>query len=68
MANTNFVKIGGVDKVAEALTVIDQGTCKNILENLAMDDPELADEIGQSIRVVKTIQQMEKQGKITVNK
>ena len=68
IANQKFINIGGIDTVAKVLTVIDQETGKYIMGNLAQDDQELADEIGQSMRVVSTIQKLERKGKITVNK
>jgi flagellar motor switch protein FliG len=63
-----FINIGGTDTVAEVLTVINQETGKYIMGDLVTCDKDLADEIGQSMRVVQTIRQMEKNGKITVNK
>ena len=68
VANQKFINIGGIDTVAEVLAVIDQGTSKCIMENLAIDDPELVEEIKQSMRVVDTIQKLEQKGKITVNR
>ena len=38
------------------------------MENLTQFDSDLADEIGQSMRVVNTIQKLERKGKITINK
>ena len=68
LADKKYVKTGGIDNIAEVLTVIDQGTSNNILENLTMDDIELVKTIKQSMRVVKTIQKFDKNGKITVNR
>ena len=65
IADTKFVKIGGVDKVAEALAVIDHGTGKNILENLAQDDPDLVDEIQVAMRVNKAVQKIKERKSIT---
>ena len=50
IANQKFINIGGIDTVAKVLTVIDQGTSKCIMENLNMDDPDLVEEIKQSMR------------------
>jgi flagellar motor switch protein FliG len=68
IADTKFINIGGIDNVAEVLTVIDQGTSRNILENLEQDDPDLVNEIRVVMRVNKAVQKNKESGKITVNK
>jgi len=40
-----FENTGGVDAVAEILNVIDRATERNLLENLAQEDPDLVEEI-----------------------
>jgi len=40
-----FEKAGGVNTVAEILNVIDRATERNLLENLAQEDPDLVQEI-----------------------
>jgi len=64
ISNKEYVRLGGVDNIAEALTLVDPGTYKYIMENLGQDDPDLVDEIKYSMRVVQTIQRREKGGTI----
>jgi len=59
VSNKKYIKLGGIDNVAEALTLVEPGTCKDIMENLGQDDPELVADIKQSMRVVQTIQRRE---------
>jgi len=59
VSNKKYVKLGGIDNVAEALTLVEPGTFKNIMENLGQDDPELVEDIEQSMHVVQTIQKRE---------
>src|SRR5690606_41331061 len=40
-----FEKAGGVPSVAEILNVTDRTTERNLLENLAQEDPDLVEEI-----------------------
>jgi flagellar motor switch protein FliG len=50
-----FEKAGGVPCVAEILNVIDRATERNLLENLAQDDPELVEEIRRLMFVFEDI-------------
>jgi flagellar motor switch protein FliG len=50
-----FERAGGVNSVAEILNVIDRSTGRNIMENLAQDDPELVDEIRRLMFVFEDI-------------
>jgi flagellar motor switch protein FliG len=45
LMNQQFENAGGVSSVAEILNVIDRATERNLLENLAQEDPALVDEI-----------------------
>jgi flagellar motor switch protein FliG len=46
---------GGVGSVAEILNVIDRSTGRNIMENLAQDDPDLVEEIRRLMFVFEDI-------------
>lgn len=50
-----FEKAGGVESVAEILNVIDRATERNILENLAQEDPDLVEEIRRRMFVFEDI-------------
>jgi len=52
MANKKYIRIGGIDKVAETLINIDPGTRDNIMENLSYDDPELTEDIRNSMQTL----------------
>ncbi len=45
VVSQQFEKAGGVPNVANMLNVIDRATERNLLENLAREDPELVEEI-----------------------
>lgn len=50
-----FEKAGGVSSVAEILNVTDRTTERNLLENLALEDPELVEEIRRLMFVFEDI-------------
>ena len=50
-----FENAGGVPRVAEILNVTDRATERNLLENLAMEDPGLVDEIRRLMFVFEDI-------------
>ena len=55
MMNQKLENTGGVGSVAEILNVIDRQTGRDILDNLAQDDPELVDEIQRLMFVFEDI-------------
>ncbi len=58
MANVmsqQFEKAGGVDAVAEILNVTDRTTERNLLENLAQEDPDLVEEIRRRMFVFEDL-------------
>jgi len=54
-----FIKLGGVDTVAETMLEFDKTDRANILENLAQDDPDLVDEIVDLMRSERIMRQRE---------
>lgn len=54
----SFQKSGGVPAVAEILNVTDRATERVVLENLAMDNPELVEEIRRLMFVFEDIQKL----------
>jgi flagellar motor switch protein FliG len=55
MATVDSAHAGGVDAVVKILNGVDRGTEKAILENLELQDPELADEIRKRMFVFEDI-------------
>ncbi|MBQ3583491.1 MAG: flagellar motor switch protein FliG, partial [Lachnospiraceae bacterium] len=45
LVNQDYTIVGGVDAIVEILNSVDRGTEKHIMENLEIEEPELADEI-----------------------
>ena len=58
LMNQKLERAGGVDSVAEIMNVIDRGTGRNIMENLAQDDPELVEEIRRLMFVFEDINKL----------
>ena len=56
--NQKLERAGGVDSVAEIMNVIDRGTGRNIMENLAQDDPELVEDIRRLMFVFEDINKL----------
>ncbi|MFI3176904.1 MAG: flagellar motor switch protein FliG [Eubacteriales bacterium] len=55
MVNQDYTIIGGVDQVVEILNSVDRSTEKHIMENLEIEEPELADEIRKKMFVFEDI-------------
>ena len=55
LVNQDYTIAGGVDSIVDILNSVDRGTEKNIMENLELDDPELADEIKRKMFVFEDI-------------
>ena len=55
LVNQEYTIIGGVDAVVEILNYVDRGTEKHIMENLEVEEPELADEIKRKMFVFEDI-------------
>lgn len=55
LMNQDYTIIGGVDQVVEILNAVDRGTEKYIMENLEIEEPELADEIRKKMFVFEDI-------------
>lgn len=55
LANQDYTIIGGVDAIVEILNAVDRGTEKHIMENLELEQPELADEIRKKMFVFEDI-------------
>lgn len=53
-----FENAGGVNSVAEILNVTDRGTERNLLENLAQEDPELVEEIRRLMFVFEDLNKL----------
>lgn len=51
----DYTIVGGVDSVVEVLNTVDRGTEKHIMENLEIEEPELADEIRKKMFVFEDI-------------
>lgn len=55
LVNQDYTIIGGVDAIVNILNTVDRGTEKHIMENLEIEEPELADEIRRKMFVFEDI-------------
>ena len=55
LINQEYTIAGGVDSTVSILNAVDRGTEKNIMENLELDNPELAEEIRRKMFVFEDI-------------
>jgi flagellar motor switch protein FliG len=55
LVSQDYTIVGGVDSVVEILNTVDRGTEKHIMENLEIEEPELADEIRKKMFVFEDI-------------
>ena len=55
LVNQDYTIVGGVDAIVEILNSVDRGTEKHIIENLEIEEPELADEIKRKMFVFEDI-------------
>ena len=55
LVNQDYTIVGGVDAIVEILNTVDRGTEKHIMENLEIEEPELADEIRKKMFVFEDI-------------
>ncbi|MDY2922202.1 MAG: flagellar motor switch protein FliG [Eubacterium sp.] len=55
LVSQDYTIVGGVDSVVAILNTVDRGTEKHIMENLEIEDPELADEIRKKMFVFEDI-------------
>ena len=55
LVSQDYTIVGGVDSVVDMLNTVDRGTEKHIMENLEIEEPELADEIRKKMFVFEDI-------------
>ena len=55
LVNQDYTIVGGVDSIVEILNTVDRGTERHIMENLEIEEPELADEIRRKMFVFEDI-------------
>lgn len=55
LVNQDYTIVGGVDAIVDILNSVDRGTEKHIMENLEIEEPELADEIKRKMFVFEDI-------------
>lgn len=55
LMNQDYTIVGGVDSIVEILNTVDRGTEKHIMEQLEIEEPELADEIKKKMFVFEDI-------------
>ena len=55
LVSQDYTIVGGVDSVVEVLNTVDRGTEKHNMENLEIEEPELADEIRKKMFVFEDI-------------
>ena len=59
LVNQDYTIAGGVDAIVEILNTVDRATEKHIMENLEIEEPELADEIRKKMFVFEDILQLD---------
>ncbi len=55
LVNQDYTIVGGVDSIVNILNTVDRSTEKHIMENLEIEEPELADEIRRKMFVLEDI-------------
>jgi flagellar motor switch protein FliG len=60
MMVSDYTTVGGVDSIVEILNSVDRGTEKHILENLELQNPELAEDIKRKMFVFEDIVKLNK--------
>lgn len=55
LVSEDYTTIGGIDSIVEIINQVDRGTEKNIMENLEIEDPELAEVIKKRMFVFEDI-------------
>lgn len=55
LVNQDYTIVGGVDAIVDILNSVDRGTEKHIMENLEIEEPELAEEIKRKMFVFEDI-------------
>ena len=55
VASEDYTAVGGVDSIVAILNLVDRGTEKSIMENLEIQNPELAEEIKRKMFVFEDI-------------
>jgi len=67
ISNQDSFKFEGTSIAAAILNETDYGTCRNILENLDQDDPEMVTNLKQEIHLQKSLKSLADEGRITIN-
>jgi flagellar motor switch protein FliG len=55
LVSDDFASIGGIDSIVEIINLVDRATEKNIMENMEIEDPELAETIKKRMFVFEDI-------------
>lgn len=55
LVNQDYTIVGGVDSIVNILNTVDRSTEKHIMENLEIEEPELADEIRRKMFIFEDI-------------
>jgi flagellar motor switch protein FliG len=59
LVNQDYTIVGGIDPIVDILNTVDRGTEKHIMEQLEIEEPELADEIRKKMFVFEDIRSMD---------
>lgn len=62
VASSDYTSVGGVDALVEIINQVDRGTEKAIIENLEVQDPELAEEIKKRMFVFEDLNMLDDRG------
>lgn len=55
LVSEDYTSIGGIESIVEIINMVDRSTEKNIMENLDIEDPELAEDIRKRMFVFEDI-------------
>ncbi len=59
LVNQDYTIVGGIDPIVDILNTVDRGTEKHIMEQLEIEEPELADDIRKKMFVFEDIRSMD---------
>ncbi|MBW7877324.1 MAG: flagellar motor switch protein FliG [Candidatus Cloacimonetes bacterium] len=62
VSSTDYTSVGGVDSLVEIINIVDRGTEKTIIDNLEIQNPDLAEEIKKRMFVFEDLNMLDDRG------
>ncbi len=62
VSSTDYTTVGGVDSLVEIINIVDRGTEKTIIDNLEIQNPDLAEEIKKRMFVFEDLNMLDDRG------